>query len=125
MAKVRVDATGCWIWTGATHRGYGCLGRSRSRGWIAAHRFAYEHFVGAIPEGTELHHVCEHRSCVNPEHLLPVTLSEHRAIDHVRLYCPKGHLKTGWHSDGSRRRCLACHREQSRDRRRRLKARAT
>jgi hypothetical protein len=66
-------ATGCWLWVGATSKGYGVFklsGRSRS-----AHGLAYEHLIGPVAEGFELDHLCRVRSCVNPAHLEPVTSS--------------------------------------------------
>ena len=41
-----------------------------------AHRAMYEQAVGLIPEGLELDHLCRVRSCINPEHLEPVTPAE-------------------------------------------------
>jgi hypothetical protein len=41
-----------------------------------AHRVAYEQFVGTVPDGLELDHLCENKACVNPGHLEPVTRSE-------------------------------------------------
>lgn len=38
-----------------------------------AHRVTYEHYVGPVPEGLELDHLCRVRNCVNPAHLEPVT----------------------------------------------------
>jgi hypothetical protein len=70
----------CWLWTSdVNRRGYGRFfwaGKARR-----AHRLAYEWFVGPIPSGTQLHHVCGVSSCVRPDHLLAVTPLEHRAID--------------------------------------------
>jgi hypothetical protein len=70
LLKVDIDPRGCWIWTGDIGRGgYGRLkvnGRN-----VAAHRFAYELFVGPIPEDRpQIDHVrdrgCTSRACVNP-----------------------------------------------------------
>lgn len=70
---VRDPDTDCWLWFGARSRGYGLVkyaGRSTS-----AHRLAYTSFVGPIPEGLELDHLCRERCCVNPDHLEAVTSS--------------------------------------------------
>lgn len=91
MAKVDKpsDADGCWHWTAATNsKGYGKF-TIRHGVFVYAHRWAYEHFVGPIPDGLSLDHLCHgadpacergdacpHRSCVNPTHLEPVTNRE-------------------------------------------------
>lgn len=73
----RIDADGsCWIWTGAiTAHGYGTVGiDGRTR---PVHRVVYEALTGeAIPDGLDLDHLCRVRSCVNPDHLEPVSRSE-------------------------------------------------
>lgn len=77
LAKVTVSDTGCHLWTGATMtNGYGRFGGEGRA--VLAHRWAYEHFIGPIPEGLELDHLCRVRNCVNPFHLEPVTGAENR-----------------------------------------------
>lgn len=74
LAKVDKTET-CWLWTGWVDRnGYG-------RFWLdgrspGAHRVAYELYVGPIPAGLEIDHLCRVRNCVNPAHLEPVTTAE-------------------------------------------------
>jgi hypothetical protein len=58
-----------------------------------AHRLAYELLVGPIPEDHELHHLCGFRSCVKPEHLVPLTASEHRWV-HESHKDPKALIET-------------------------------
>ena len=72
--KVNPD-TGCWEWTlKLTERGYArcCRRGEKSR----AHRLAYETFIGPIPEGLQVDHLCHVRHCCNPEHLEAVTNRE-------------------------------------------------
>lgn len=73
----KVEATLlCWHWRGAlSSQGYGVFYLSRGR-YCLAHRFSYETFVGPIPLGLVLDHLCRDRACVNPEHVEPVTNAE-------------------------------------------------
>lgn len=72
VVQDRGYTTPCWVWHGALNRdGYGRAPthiRERS-----AHRAMYEAVVGPIPEGMELDHLCRVKSCVNPDHMEPVT----------------------------------------------------
>lgn len=71
--------TGCWIWTGGLDtRGYGHF-KINGR-MVLAHRWTYEQFHGTIPPGMDLHHTCENRRCVNPNHLVPLTRKAHRRL---------------------------------------------
>ncbi len=63
--------SGCWLWMGsvvseAPGAQYGQFGGGRNR---LAHRKAYEHFVGPVPEGLVVRHKCDMPCCVNPDHL--------------------------------------------------------
>jgi hypothetical protein len=72
-----VDAeTGCWNWQLARDaRGYP---RKRVGGRDArAHRWHYEQRFGPISGDLHLHHRCENPSCVNPDHLVPLTPAAH------------------------------------------------
>jgi hypothetical protein len=77
------DGTPCWEWTGCIHRlGYGQFkpdGRRKHNGGkpqTSPHRFAYEHFVGDIPEDREVDHLCNVKHCANPRHLELVSRQE-------------------------------------------------
>lgn len=66
----------CWNWKGHKNsRGYGMCSKAYT-GTGQAHRVSYELFVGPIPDDLEIDHICANRSCVNPEHLEPVTHAE-------------------------------------------------
>lgn len=64
---------GCWLWRGhLTPNGYGLFWVSEHEP-MPAHRAVYEVVKGAIPDGLTLDHLCRNPTCVNPEHLEPVT----------------------------------------------------
>lgn len=69
-----VPLAGCWLWMGCCSNGYGHMRRQKR--CVLAHRFSYELHKGPIPEGLELDHLCRIPSCVNPDHLEPVTSAE-------------------------------------------------
>ena len=100
----RIDVRGpeqCWPWQGSRNSfGYGVILPNGSDKVLRVHRVVYELFVGAIPDGYDIDHVChnadphcpgalacEHRRCCNPAHLEPVTRSENlrRAAARRRL----------------------------------------
>lgn len=65
--------TGCWVWQRSRDKlGYGRVGRS-VYGEYLAHRAVFQLYKGDIPKGLCLDHLCRNPSCVNPDHLEPVT----------------------------------------------------
>ncbi|WP_374935540.1 HNH endonuclease signature motif containing protein [Streptomyces sp. SM13] len=128
----------CWIWTGIVDQyGYGKLRDGAHLG--SAHRISHELFVGLIPEGLQVDHLCHnadddcaggdgclHRRCVNPAHLEAVTKRTNLlrgktivALAASRTHCPKGHPydegNTVVQGDG-KRRCRACRQAAARRR---------
>jgi len=112
--------TGCWIFSGADN-GYGYSGfrRSVDNGgkWEKAHRVSYKMFIGEIPNGLELDHLCRVRCCVNSQHLEPVTSKENsrRGLTGINFrsvtHCKKGHLYSGdnlYITPTGGRDCKAC-----------------
>jgi hypothetical protein len=117
-------ATGCWLWTASqTYAGYGRLQvtdeAGRSTAW-GAHRAAYVAWVGPVPDGLHLDHLCRVRHCVNPRHLEPVTNEEnlkrspitHTSINMGRTHCKHGHEFTAANTYATRggrgRACRQC-----------------
>jgi len=75
-AKVK-HPEGCWEWLGSIHTdGYGKLGAKGENTTVYAHRLSYETFVGPIPDGLTIDHLCKNRKCCNPDHLEAVTAGE-------------------------------------------------
>lgn len=67
---------GCWIWASTMGNGYGLFKWGGVSHYRPAHRFAYEAFIGPVPEGRQVVHTCENRDCVYPGHLTALTRSE-------------------------------------------------
>lgn len=115
--------SGCWLWTASLDRkGYGQFRFPDGRTG-RAHRYAYESFVGPIPTGLEIDHLCRVRSCVNPTHLEPVTHLENirrgktginlAAANLAKTHCPQGHPYSGTNlyvRPNGYRKCRECHR---------------
>lgn len=86
--KVEPEPTsGCWLWSAYLSAGDRHTGGGYGKFWDGkrvgmAHRVSYEHFVGPVPEGLVLDHLCEVRACVNPRHLQPVSrlVNMHRGV---------------------------------------------
>ena len=76
VANTEVDENGCWVWTGARRRSYGCLclrvpggGRKTKPKNYSAHRLMMEEVLDATFPFDEVGHLCYNTLCVNPEHL--------------------------------------------------------
>lgn len=120
----------CWLWLGRKNpSGYAQIVIAKRQ--RSAHRVSYETFVGPIPDGLEIDHLCRVRHCVNPKHLEPVTGAENkrRAIAATGLVagkrvggmqlgetCTQGHIVD--EDNAAYRRgllcCLTCRREANR-----------
>lgn len=138
LEKITPGENGCLLWTGGLNGvGYGqfYLGITPDRptGKGYAHRFAYEFYVGPIPAGMQLDHLCRNRACVNHEHLEPVTprLNNLRGVSPAaqnakKTHCPQGHPYSGdnlyTHPTKGQRICRTCGRERAAQKREALRA---
>lgn len=117
-------ATPCWVSDRARQKnGYtkiGCEGRTR-----LTHRVAYEAFVGQIPDGMVIDHLCRERACCNPAHLEAVTTRENlvrgdtlTAHEVAQQACKRGHAftpaNTYMRRDRLGRMCRKCRAETNR-----------
>ncbi|MGO2411623.1 HNH endonuclease signature motif containing protein [Glutamicibacter arilaitensis] len=121
-SKVTQSESGCWLWTGSLHRGYG---RIQNGSVIElAHRHFYRLIVGKIPEGLQIDHLCRVRNCVNPAHLEPVPQKVNvlrgvgiSAENKRKTHCLRGHPFEGGNlgidSHGDRF-CKTCKNERQR-----------
>lgn len=88
------EATDCWLWIGALdHAGYGHF--SVNMVPLPAHRASYLLSIGPIPIGRQVHHKCNVRNCVNPNHMEVLTPAEHVnvTVGHGKnkTHCKRGH----------------------------------
>jgi hypothetical protein len=138
--------TPCLLWEGVRESsGYGQLkaGPNRNK---RAHRVIYEALYGPVPTGLDLDHVChnedrscpggptcQHRACINPFHLEPVTrrvnFMRGRAsppqINALKTHCVHGHElnEANTYRWRGSRLCRVCNRRNASHYSRRLRAR--
>lgn len=110
LSRIAVDpVTDCHNWMGARSLGYGIIEAPgyRARGdrrVLMAHRVMYEMAHG-FTDAEHVHHRCENKKCVNPEHLQPLTQQENNRLAYSTYRdgtCERGHsdirtTKTGRH----------------------------
>jgi len=141
-AEVVIDEGGCWIWQGPKNRyGYGVTW-FQGKKW-SIHRLHYTATRGEIPDGLHIDHLChtesetcsggrgcQHRACVNPDHMEPVSsaANSRRSTKSQQTECLRGHEytpeNTGRTSTTGTRFCRICARESWRRYRARLQAAA-
>lgn len=110
----------CWLWTagkfGRKGEEYGCFWLTGGRKQIGAHIWSYVQAKGDYPLGYVIHHICEVRLCVNPDHLEPKTQRENillgngvAAQDARKVVCKWGHsLEDAFIIGKGRRDCRTC-----------------
>lgn len=112
----------CNLWTGAKFgTGYGKKWVDGK--WMLAHRWAFREHHGYLP--AVVRHDCDTPLCVEETHLLPGDQGdnirdavERRRYSRMGEKCKRGHSRWGTNSTTGKRRCLECHRINSKERRR-------
>jgi len=129
--RIAVQPNGCWSWTAFLDGcGYAAY-RGKGHRTSTVHRVIYEQFIGPVPAGLELDHLCHdpevcrlgnecpHRRCVNPAHLGLATHAENSlrsaspaALNAHKTKCNSGHPFTpeNTYRHKSNRVCRACNR---------------
>lgn len=109
----------CWIWRGVVSGGYPRITERGEAQAKSVHRLVWEASFGAIPEGFDIHHTCERKTCINPAHLSAVSRAEHMRLGpqgKPHSHCKNGHELTedNTYVSGDRRWCRACRRLRQR-----------
>lgn len=119
----RITESGCWLWTG--HCNTGGYGKFTMGNETLANRVSYILYIGPIPKGLHVLHVCDVPCCVNPAHLF-VGDDRDNCLDAIakgrwpsmnKTHCSRGHEynqeNTGYKANGTRV-CKSCHRMHDR-----------
>lgn len=122
------EPNGCWGWRGSVQQPNKLHPKRnlpyalfRSGGRMAvAHRWAYTKFIGPIPDGLVIDHLCQNPTCTNPGHLEAVTMLENlirgngfAARNRRKTHCKHGHPFSPENTkiepkNKNGRRCLTC-----------------
>lgn len=116
LSRLIIDPSGCILWTGSINNcGYGRITANGQSRYV--HRLVWELFVGPVPDGLQLDHLCRVRHCANVAHLEPVSPRENvlrgdtfAAAYALKTHCPHGHEYTPANTkiNRGRRFCRTC-----------------
>lgn len=109
----------CLLWPGEQYPKTG-YGRVKLNGVaMGVHRAAYILKRGVLSPQLAIHHLCGVRLCFNPQHLEPMSKSDHSKLHKPRqIVCKRGHALTvenimlhrsSRNALRIERRCLTCH----------------
>lgn len=118
--------TACEYWEGTSRNNHGYVTFTTGGVTYMGHIVRWIEKNGPVPEGRELHHICNNPPCVNPDHLMPVTHRENLlaspttliAQQVARTHCPRGHEyseENTYITNRGSRHCRSCRREKMRE----------
>ena len=89
-----------------------------------AHRFVYNALVQKVSKNDDVHHKCENKPCIRPEHLerlgrcAHVAIHDQASFQRNKTHCPHGHEYTVENTiaRNGRRECRECSRIGARER---------
>lgn len=116
-----VNTNDCWVYAGLLNAyGYGYVyefidGKQCNQ---MVHRVMYEAVKNKIPKGLYIDHLCRNRSCINPDHLEPITNRQnvlrgegYAAKNAKKTHCIRGHILKGvnlYVTPSGKRNCKKC-----------------
>ena len=113
-----VTPSGCWEWKGKINTATGYANFDANNKFYTGHKFSYEYFVKPVSGKNIVHHLCENKTCCNPEHLKEITYKEHTrkhdtpcGINSRKTHCNHGHKLTETNTyitPNGRRQCRIC-----------------
>ncbi len=68
---------------------------------VMRHRWFWQNFVGEIPKGYEINHLCKNRRCCNINHLECIPASVHRSKDNGLRYLHEYEAFKVWYFDNN------------------------
>ncbi len=116
------ENTGCWNWIGTKLKiGYGTCNIEGIK--TTAHRAFYFLIYQYIAPGHEIHHKCNNRSCINPDHLESLSHDDHVKVSSkaMQTHCIHGHefspQNTYYKVSNGTRVCKTCSANRQREKR--------
>ena len=106
----------CTLYTNRSLKnGYGRAWIKGERRVGLAHRMAFSNKYGRIPDGLTIHHTCHNPLCLNVDHMVLLSRSQHSLLTLKEMipkeFCKRGHRIEGRNS--KQRFCLVCKRESA------------
>jgi hypothetical protein len=91
---------------------------------LRGHQIVLAELGISVPAGSVIHHVCENRRCINPEHLQVLTHAEHQRLHNTKTHCLRGHAyaEHGYTRPSGKRYCGLCRRLYRKDVKRNARA---